>query len=149
MSGKAPGAARPAYVLDTSALLTLTGDEPGAEQVQTLLHRARRREATLYFSFMSVMEAGYQAFQAAGAEGLAKLLGFLEELPLKRVDVTDALISQAAIFKGTFRLSVADAWILATAASYGATLVHKDPEFEQARAHVTLQALPYKHTSHS
>ena len=144
MSGKAPGAGHPAYVLDTSALLTLTGDEPGAEQVQGLLHRARRREATLYLSFMSVMEAGYQAFQMAGEEGLAKLLAFLEELPLHRVDVTDALISQAAIFKGTFRLSVADAWILATAKSSSAILVHKDPEFEQARAQVTLQALPYK-----
>ena len=147
MSGKASGARPPAYVLDTSALLTLAGDEPGAEQVQALLHRARRRDVILYLSFMSVMEAGYQAFQATGDEGLAKLLAFLEELPLQRVDVTDALISQAAICKGTFRLSVAAAWILATAKSYGATLVHKDPEFEQARAQVTLLALPYKHAA--
>lgn len=145
MSSKAPRPLRPAYLLDTSALLTLTGDEPGAEQVQSLLQRARRHDITLYLSFMSVMEAGYQAFQVAGEEGLAKLLGFLEELPVQRVDVTDVLISQAAILKGTFRLSVADAWILATAKYTGATLVHKDPEFEQARAHVTLQALPYKH----
>ena len=66
---------------------------------------------------------------------------------MQRVDVSDALISQAAMFQGSCRLSVADAWILATATQYSATLVHKDPEFEQARTQVTLQALPYKHTT--
>ena len=144
MSGKHAPTRRPAYVLDTSAILTLTCDEPGADQVQSLLHQARRRDVILYLSFMSVMEAGYQAFQVAGEEGLAKLLGYLEELPIQRVDVNDTLISQAAVFKGSFRLSVADAWILATAKLQNATLVHKDPEFEQAHAHVTLQTLPYK-----
>jgi predicted nucleic acid-binding protein len=29
-------------------------------------------------------------------------------------------------------LSVADSWIWATAIAYGATLVHKDPEFESS-----------------
>ena len=140
-------AIRAAYVLDTSALLAMTGDEPGADVVQSLLHKARRGDVTLYLSFMSVMEAGYQAFRVAGEEGLAKLLGYLEELPLQRVDVSDVLISQAAICRGSFRLSVADAWMLATAKQCSATLVHKDPEFEQAQAHVTLHALPYKHTT--
>lgn len=131
------------YVLDTSALLTLSGDEPGAEAIEALLMKSRRGETRVYLSFMSAMESGYKAYQARGEDGLANLLAYLQQLPVTRVDVNDELISLAARMKGAYRLSVADAWILATAKQLGATLVHKDPEFEQAKAEIRLQALPY------
>jgi predicted nucleic acid-binding protein len=35
-------------------------------------------------------------------------------------------------------------WIAATAKSYGATLVHKDPEFDQLKEEIKLLHLPYK-----
>jgi len=41
-----------------------------------------------------------------------------------------ALLEKAAEIKATYRLSVTDAWIAATAVLLNATLVHKDPEFE-------------------
>lgn len=144
MSGKAANGGKPKYVLDTSAVLTLSGDEAGAAAVESLLLRSRRGEAQVYLSFMSVMEAGYKAYQARGEDGLAELLAYLEKLPIIRVPVTDELIAIAARVKGVYRLSLADAWVLATAKQLGATLVHKDPEFEQAKAEVALQALPYR-----
>ena len=122
----------------------MAGEEPGADTVATLLAKGRRREADIYISCMSVMEAGYKAYQAQGEDGLANLLAYLQHLPLTRVDVNDELIALAARMKGTYRLSVADAWVLATAKQVDATLVHKDPEFEQARAEVRLHALPYR-----
>jgi predicted nucleic acid-binding protein len=42
------------------------------------------------------------------------------------------------------RLSVADAWIAATALSLGAILVHKDPEYEPLKNKIRQQILPYK-----
>ena len=143
MSVEKPAGAERRYLLDTSALLTLSGDEPGAETVDELLTKGRRGEIRVYLSFMSVMESGYKAYQVRGEDGLATLLASLQQLPLTRVDLSEALIALAARMKGTYRLSVADAWILATAKQIGATLVHKDSEFEQARAEVSLQALPY------
>ena len=143
MSVEKPAGAERRYLLDTSALLTLSGDEPGAEAVELLLTKGRRGEIRVYLSFMSIMESGYKAYQARGEDGLATLLAALQQLPVTRVDLNDELIALAARMKGTYRLSVADAWILATAKQVGATLVHKDPEFEQAGTEVSLQALPY------
>jgi len=136
------GGGKPRYLLDTSALLTFSGDEPGADAVGLLLAKGRRGAVQLYLSFLSVMEAGYKAYQARGDDGLATLLASLQHLPMTRVDVSDELIALAARMKGMYRMSLADAWILATAKHVNAILVHKDPEFEQAAAEVQLQPLP-------
>jgi predicted nucleic acid-binding protein len=96
----------------------------------------------LYLSFISVMEAGYKAYQVRGEDGLANLLASVQQLPISRVDISDALIALAARMKGVYRVSLADAWVLATAKHLNATLLHKDPEFEQAAVDVQLQALP-------
>ena len=47
------------------------------------------------------------------------------------------ILEEAARLKAGGGLSVADAWIAATALSRAAVLVHKDPEF--ARAHDVVQ----------
>ena len=142
MSSDPRGGGKPRYLLDTSALLTFSGDEPGADAVGLLLAKGRRGAVQLYLSFLSVMEAGYKAYQARGDDGLATLLASLQHLPMTRVDVSDELIALAARMKGMYRMSLADAWILATAKHVNAILVHKDPEFEQAAAEVQLQPLP-------
>ena len=149
MSAKPTAGDVPRFLLDTSAVLTLSGDEPGAGTVEALLIKSRRREADVYLSFISVMEAGYKAYQVRGEDGLAQLLGYLEELPVERVDVNDALIALAARMKGAYRLSVADAWILATAKQLNASLVHKDPEFEQVATAIEQWRLPYKKRARS
>ncbi len=50
-------------------------------------------------------------------------------LPIEWVHETPELLKQAAAIKATQQLSLADAWIAASARLQGATLVHKDPEF--------------------
>ena len=142
MSSESTDRGKSRYLLDTSALLTFSGDEPGADAVGVLLAKGRRGEVQLYLSFLSVMEAGYKAYQARGEDGLAILLASVQHLPITRVDVSDELIALAARMKGMYRMSLADAWILATAKQLGAILVHKDPEFEQAAMEVQLQPLP-------
>ena len=142
MSSEPTDGGKSRYLLDTSALLTFSGDEPGADAVGVLLAKGRRGEVQLYLSFLSVMEAGYKAYQARGEDGLAILLASVQHLPITRVDVSDELIALAARMKGMYRMSLADAWILATAKQLGAILVHKDPEFEQAALEVQLQPLP-------
>ena len=135
------------YLLDTSALLTLSDDEQGAERVEALLLEARRGEAQVYMSCMSAMEAGYKMYQRRSEQGLVSMLAYLQKLPIIRIDINDELIALAARMKVAYRLSLADAWVLATARQLGAVLVHKDPDFEQAQTEVQLQALPYKQPS--
>jgi len=133
----------PIYVLDTSAWLTLIEDEAGADTVQDILEKAKSGEATVLVSFMSFMEVYYITLQERGANEARERVNLMAALPVLRVESTRALGIAAAELKAEHRLSVADAWIAALAEERGATLVHKDPEFEQVEA-IKVLRLPYK-----
>lgn len=57
---------RNVFVLDTSALLALRGDEPGADRVETLLSHARNNQCRILISFMSRMEVLYIVWREEG-----------------------------------------------------------------------------------
>ena len=78
------------------------------------------------------------------ADGTGLAVDLMAALPGLRVDSTAALGLLAGELKAKHRLSVADAWIAALAQERNATLVHKDPEFEQVEATVKALKLPYK-----
>ncbi len=137
------------YVLDTSAFLTLIEDEVGAGQVQTLLEQAQQGEVSLLVSFISFMEVYYISFQERGREEAHERVQLMAALPISRVESTETLAVIAGQLKALHRLSVADAWIAALAQEQNATLVHKDPEFEQLEATVKFLQLPYKKTTNS
>ena len=139
----------PRYVLDTSALLTLIEDEAGADQVQTLLEQATRGEVSLLVSFISFMEVYYISLQERGQEEAQERVQLMAALPVLRVESTETLAVFAGQLKAAHRLSVADAWIAALAQERDATLVHKDPEFEQLEAVVKVLKLPYKNSMNS
>jgi len=133
-----------AYVLDTSAWLTLIEDEAGAEMVQDLLEKARTGDVVLLVSFMSFMEVYYITLQERDRSEARERVDLMAALPVLRVESSRTLGNLAGEFKAGQRLSVADAWIAALAKERGATLVHKDPEFEQAEAMIKVLKLPYK-----
>lgn len=131
------------FVLDTSALFCLKEDEPGASDVEAIL-RNHGRKGSVYLSFMSVMEFAYVLQQERGESESRRGLLQLKQLPLRIVESDEPLGLAAARIKAAHRLSVADAWIAATAERLGATLVHKDPEFEMLAETIRRQALPFK-----
>ncbi len=128
------------YVFDTSALLALWNDEDGADLLENLL----REGAEVYVSFMTYMEGRYRLWKNAGKEESDEFAKHLDLLPLKRTGLTDSIFEKAIEIKATKSLSVCDSWIIATAIGLDATLIHKDPEFEQVKTLVKLQALPFK-----
>jgi predicted nucleic acid-binding protein len=128
------------YILDTSAILTLWNDEEDADIVENIL----RSHANVFISFMTKMEAGYGIWRKAGKAALEEMLRYLELLPLKQVDVNNEMLMTAMEIKATKNLSNADSWIIATAITTKAILVHKDPEFEQVKDMVSLKTLKYK-----
>lgn len=118
------------YVLDTSALLTLRDDEPGAERVSESLQQAQLGTVCCCGCFMSLMEVLYRVWrdegEAAGRLAHEQCLA----LPIVWLHETPALLQRAAAIKATHPLSVADAWIAACAIERGAILIHKDPKFK-------------------
>jgi len=133
-----------AYVLDTSAWLTLIEDEPGSDIVQNLIEEAQTGQILLFTSFISYMEVYYIALQEHGEEEASVRINLMASLPVFRIESSTALGNIAGQIKARYRLSVADAWIAALARLYSAILVHKDPEFEQVGNLLSLSPLPYK-----
>ncbi|MCH8477106.1 MAG: PIN domain-containing protein [Wenzhouxiangella sp.] len=115
------------FLLDTSALLALREDEPGAERVADLL---KDSAVQCHACFMTRMEVLYRVWEDEGELAGKLALQQCLALPLDWVEASDALLLQAAELKAGFSISVVDAWIAAAAMRQGATLLHKDPEFE-------------------
>jgi predicted nucleic acid-binding protein len=136
------GAAR-RIVLDTSALLTLHNDEAGSDRVAAVLLAAAEGHVAVYGCFISLMEVLYRIWKTEGERAGRTAYAQCLELPIVWVHESPALLERAASLKAVHALSLADAWIAATALEGQATLMHKDPEFE-AIAGLSEERLPYK-----
>ena len=128
------------YLLDSSALLTLIEDEPGADRVEEVLRSQR-----CLIPWLAVLEVVYVTQQEQGIDEAERRLALLEYLPgeiLWEADVS--ILRTAASFKAAYRVSLADAVIAAFAKVQDAVLLNKDPEFEALEDKVTVENLPYK-----
>jgi predicted nucleic acid-binding protein len=117
------------FVLDTSALLALRADEPGANRVATLLQQATRRQCRVLVSFMTRMEVLYLIWRDEGEQAAREALRLLDSFAMEWINCEPQILDASAYVKSQGGLSVADSWIAATAFKHDATLIHKDPEF--------------------
>jgi len=131
------------YLLDTSALLALRDNEAGADAVAALLYGSLRGDDTACFGcFITQMELLYRVWRDEGEAAGRLAYEQCRALPITWVFPDAPLLEKAAELKATQSLSLADAWIAATAIAQGATLVHKDPELEVVGC--AQQVLPFK-----
>ncbi|MBT9538023.1 MAG: type II toxin-antitoxin system VapC family toxin [Nitrospirae bacterium] len=132
------------YVLDTSAIFTLTKAEDGSEVVEDILNLAKKGKNAAYLSFASFMELYYVTWQEKGEDAAKELIILVKALPVHMVDSNERITLSAGRIKANHRLSVADAFIAATAIDKNAVLVHKDPELEVISKYTETLELPYK-----
>ena len=119
------------FVLDTSAVLTLRADEPGADRVEHILRRASDGQSEVLVSFMTRMEVLYRITADEAEESAHSAVRLLESTGIRWVSCDDVILVEAARLQARGGLSVADAWIASTALRNDAVLVHKDPEFDR------------------
>jgi predicted nucleic acid-binding protein len=132
------------YVLDTSALLAYIEDEAGADTIEALLTSALDERDRLYVSTISVVELLYISQREQGVQAARERLVFLQDLPFIELPVDKLSVSLVADIKARKPMSLADCCIAALAILHEATLVHKDPEYEQVASEVIQLKLPYK-----
>ena len=128
--------------LDTSALIAFYEDEPGADEVFSLLDRAENTDSEILFSFMSRYELLYLSLRENTPRS-AELLEILKDLNIKEIPFSEEILNKAAQIKVTpgHKCSMADSWIAASASCSNATLYHKDNEMttlEVKNRHITL-----------
>lgn len=117
------------FLLDTSALLALRGEEAGAEEVEKLLRQGAKGRCLLLASFMTRMELLYCISHEEGQEAARHALCLIDTFNLEWVSCEPEILEAAALLKAAGGLSVADSWIGATAIVRNAILIHRDPEF--------------------
>lgn len=127
------------HVLDTSALFCFSEGEPGSDEVAQVL-----QSGTAHASFISFMEFFYVKHQERGETEAELAYQQLAQLPIQVIESDEPLRLLAARIKATQRLSLADAWVAATAERLGAVLVHKDPEFDALEGRIRMLRLPSK-----
>jgi len=119
-------------LLDSFAILAFLNDEEGAERVAALLEESSSGGPPLLVNEINVGEVYYIVAKHRSEEAAEHVLGHLEMLPLELVPNDFADVLDAARVKARFPLSYADAFALATAIRFDATVVTHDLEFETA-----------------
>ncbi len=129
-----------AYVLDTSALLTLVEDEPGAQEVGRVLSKGNS-----FIPHIALLEVRYITLQEQGLDMADLRHALLLSCPAEVLwEMDEPTLLTAARLKASHRISLGDSIVAAYAIQRGATLLHKDPEFEPLAGELKLEALPYK-----
>lgn len=118
------------YVLDSFALLAFLQKESGSGRVNNLLEKARKKQATILFSEISLGEVYYILIRALGLEEASVTLAHILALPITIVPVLRDDVLAAAQYKARGAISYADCFVVALAGEQHATIVTGDREFE-------------------
>ncbi len=116
------------YLLDTSALLADYFAEAGGERVRDLLSDER---VDVGISVLTMAEFWSRLRAQGWAQAFATEWEAVSELLTETHPVSLAVVAKSLELRAaaTGRLPQVDALIAATAATLGATLVHRDPHF--------------------
>jgi len=125
------------YLLDSSALLALIEDEPGASQVEKLL-----RTETVLIPWVALLEVHYVTARRRDVAEADRRYGLLTQSGADILwDNDERLLLQASSFKARHLLSLADCLIAAHTWRHQGILVHRDPEYRQLEGELKLQEL--------
>lgn len=121
---------RPAYILDSYALLAYLGGETGAKVIEGFFYQANKKEVLLFLSLINLGEILYITERARDLTSAQSALAFIEQLPLKVLPINKQMVLSAAHIKANFPLSYTDAFVVASALSYQGSILTGDPEFQ-------------------
>jgi ribonuclease VapC len=122
------------YIFDACALIALLNEEKGEgyEVVAELFDRAEAGKITLCMSIVNLCEVYYGYIRNDGKEEADRIMKNVACLPLNIINtISETVYREASLFKGTYPLSLGDAFLCGTAKSTGAIIVTKDSEIRK------------------
>lgn len=119
------------YLLDTSALLSFAGDEPGADTVEELLLASGKGQCRVLLLSLAVMEACSQVWLHQGEDAASLFYGRLVPLPIQLIETDGLLIWLASRIRALHDITFVQACMVAAAKRHNAILVHRDPGLDQ------------------
>ena len=130
-------------VFDSSALLALLFDEPGAEVVEALMHRASEKEQPMLISAVNWAEVCYRVETKRGLDALARAKEFASHTRITVVPADRELAEIAATYKAAATLALADAFAAALAKHRKAELITADREFKSVEKEIKITWLKH------
>jgi predicted nucleic acid-binding protein len=128
-------------VLDTSALLALLFDEPGAEKIENLFHQAAEADKPMFISAVNWAEVLYKMHHKRGVQGFDGARHLQHTMPLAVEPVDRELAEASAALKVKHGLGLADAFAASLAKSKKAELVTADTEFKSVEKEIKINWL--------
>ena len=123
---------KPKVVLDTKPLIKLFAQEEGWGFVQKILAKVEAGEVEAAISVVTLTEIYYRYLQEKRPD-LAKTR--TEDLRyatyLKKLEIEEEAAVKAGEYKGRYKVSIADAFIAASAHLEGSTIISDDPDFKR------------------
>ena len=115
------------YVLDSCAIIALFGNEEGADVVERLLSDAAQSRTDIFMHKLNLLEVYYGDYRAHGREAADAMLKVVNSLPITIIsELSDRVFKAAGRFKATYRLSLADAIVLAEASVNKSIIITAD-----------------------
>lgn len=123
---------KPKIVLDTKPLVKLFAQEEGWEAVQKILAKIEDGEIEAAISVVTLTEIYYKYLQEKRPE-LAKTRtqNLRYAIYLKKLEIGEEAAVKAGDFKGEYNVSIAEAFIAASAYLEGSTIISDDPDFKK------------------
>jgi len=132
------------YIFDACAMLALLNEEfgKGYETVNDLLEITSKGETVLCMSLVNLVEVYYRYIQLKGVEIADAIMEQVKSLPINFIrDISDEVYFETARYKARYAMSLADAFLCATAKSLAAVIVTKDKEIKPAEKDGSLSVL--------
>jgi len=119
------------YLLDACSLLAVFNGEPDAQKVLDLIKQAKAGNVRLYMNIVQLLEVYYDRIYISGEENARTRIESVLAEPITIIEtISYPIMYEAGRFKTSYSMSLADAFLCATAKSLGATLVTKDSEMK-------------------
>jgi ribonuclease VapC len=128
-------------ILDSWALMALFNEEPAADEVEKLLSQAAAERHKLLMSVVNWGEIYYSVMRGASPAMAEQKVREIAAMPVEIVPADQHQTHQAAIYKGTHKMSYADCFGAALARIRNAEFVTGDPEFKSIEKEIKINWL--------
>lgn len=130
------------YVLDSFALLAYLEGEKGMARVKEILLHSAQGHCRACLSLISLGEVLYITERERSMARAQEALAAIEQLPIEILPASRDAVMAAAHIKARFPVSYADAFVVAAAQEYDATIVTGAPELGALKDVVRIEWLP-------
>lgn len=124
--------AKPRVVLDTKPLIKLFAQEEGWDAVQKIVAKIESGEVEGAVSVVTLTEIYYKYLQEKRPElANARTTDLRYAIYLRKLEIGEEAAVKAGEFKGRYDISIADAFIAASAYLEGSTVISDDADFKK------------------